>query len=172
MSKLAGLNCLVTGGAGSLGLATIQNLIHKGAKVILCDLPTTNGEHLAKAINKERCIFVPTDVTSESDVKAAIDMARSKFGGLDVLVNCAGISSTILLFNDNKKLAIRQEIINKIMAVNCVGTFNAIRLACEAFALNECDSNGQRGISDIVRLPLIKCLKFFPGLKYLISTRY
>ena len=40
---MAGLNCMVTGGAGSLGLATVQNLVKNGAKVVLCDLPKSNG---------------------------------------------------------------------------------------------------------------------------------
>lgn len=48
MNKISGLTCMVTGGAGSLGLATVQNLIQNGAKVILCDLPKSNGNILSK----------------------------------------------------------------------------------------------------------------------------
>ncbi len=146
ISKLKGLTCLVTGGAGSLGLATSQLLVNQGSKVVICDLPSTNGLLLAQGIDKERCIFHPTDVTSEADLKAAIDLAKSKFGQLNVLINCAGISCTIKIYSTKKKRSVDYSLINKILEVNCTGTFNAIRLACEAFALNEPDTNGQRGI--------------------------
>ncbi len=146
LSKLTGLTCLVTGGAGSLGLATSQHLINQGFKIILCDLPSTNGHLLAEGINKQRCFFHPTDVTSEADLTAAINFAKSKFGQLNVLINCAGISSTIKVYNHVKQRPVKLELIDRILAVNCTGTFNAIRLACEAFALNEPDTNGQRGL--------------------------
>lgn len=146
MSKLSGLRCIITGGAGGLGLATTQSLIKHGAKVVICDLPTSNGHLLAQGINKERCLFHPTDVTSENDMKSAIQLAQEKFGSLDVLVNCAGLSSIQRVYNKNRDRTIHMESYHRLMDTNCVGTFNAIRLACEAFALNEPDINGQRGV--------------------------
>lgn len=70
---------LVTGGASGLGKATVERFVQKGAKVVLCDLPSSPGKEVAEALG-ENVIFVPTDVTSETDVTTAIETAESKFG--------------------------------------------------------------------------------------------
>lgn len=91
MSKLKNLVCLVTGGGSGLGRATVENFVRNGSKVVICDLPNSQGADLAKQIGNEKCLFYPTDVTSEADVTSAVELATSKFGSLNVLVNCAGI---------------------------------------------------------------------------------
>ena len=61
-------------------------------------------------------------------------------------MNCAGVSLVLKTFNQIKNRGHDYGEFQKVMDVNCNGTFNAIRLACEAFALNEPDENGQRGV--------------------------
>lgn len=56
-----GLVALVTGGASGLGEATVRRLVKNGARVIVCDLPTSGGEKLAEELG-EQCAFSPTDV--------------------------------------------------------------------------------------------------------------
>lgn len=97
-------------------------------------------------INNKSCVFHPTDIRSEEDVKSAIELATKKFGGLNALVNCAGVSLLLRTFNPIKERVHDFSEFQKVIDVNCNGTFNAIRLACEAFALNEPDENGQRGV--------------------------
>ena len=97
-------------------------------------------------MGKTNAIFNPTDVTKEDDVKKALEVARSNFGKLDVLVNCAGIGVAFRTYNINKKRAHALEDFQKVINVNLVGTFNAIRLACDSFALNEPNKDGQRGV--------------------------
>jgi rhamnulose-1-phosphate aldolase/alcohol dehydrogenase len=95
--SLAGRIALVTGGAGGIGLAIAQKLLAEGASVILADidepaLDNTVAE-FAKAFGKDVVRGVPIDVTREPQVTAAITHAVVEFGGLDILINNAGISS-------------------------------------------------------------------------------
>ena len=86
---MKGLVALVTGAGSGLGRATAENFIKNGAKVLLCDLPTSNGNNVAKELG-ENATFFPVNVTSEDDVKKALQETKLKFGKLNVLVNCAG----------------------------------------------------------------------------------
>ncbi len=80
---------LVTGGASGLGAATARMAADNGGKVVIADMQADVGEKLAREIGAR---FVKTDVTSEADGKAAVERALKEFGGLQVLVNCAGIA--------------------------------------------------------------------------------
>lgn len=92
---------LVTGGASGLGRATVERFVRIGTKVILVDLPASTGNSIAKDLG-DGVVFVPTDVTSEQDVTSAIETTKSKFGRLDVVVNCAGTASAHQTYNFNK----------------------------------------------------------------------
>ena len=81
---------LITGGASGLGAATAQMAAQNGGKVVIVDMQTDLGEKLAKEIGGR---FIKTDVTSEADGRAAVALALKEFGGLHVLVNCAGIAT-------------------------------------------------------------------------------
>src|SRR5574337_2043823 len=82
---------VVTGGGSGLGAATARMLAGAGGKVVLADVNREAGEALARELGASAA-FVQTDVTSEDSAKAAIDRAVSGFGGLQGLVNCAGIA--------------------------------------------------------------------------------
>lgn len=90
--------------------------------------------------------FVPVDVTSEKDVTEALNVAKSKFGKLDVAVNCAGIGVAIKTYNFNKKLAHNLDPFTKVITVNLIGTFNVIRLSAGLIGENEPNKDGQRGV--------------------------
>lgn len=135
---------LVTGGASGLGRATVMRFAAAGNKVLMADLPSSNGEKEASEIG-ENVIFHPTDVTSESDVAAAIELAHSKFGPLNVLVNCAGIG--IAKKTLDKKGAHPLDSFARVLQVNTVGTFNAIRLvAAHMVAAGIANEGGERGV--------------------------
>jgi len=85
-------------------------------------------------------------VTSESDVQAALDVTKQKFGKLDVLVNAAGIAIAFKTYNSNKKLPHKLEDFAKIIQVNTIGTFNAIRLSAGLMIENTPNKDGQRGV--------------------------
>lgn len=146
MSKISGLVCMVTGGSSGLGRAAVENFVRNGAKVVICDLPNSTGQKLSDELGAKNALFSPTDVTSEADVLKAIELAKSQFGGLNVLVNCAGIGVAYRTYNFNKKRSHALADFQRVVNVNLVGTFNVIRLACEAFALNQPNVDGQRGV--------------------------
>jgi 3-hydroxyacyl-CoA dehydrogenase/3-hydroxy-2-methylbutyryl-CoA dehydrogenase len=95
---------------------------------------------VAAKLNQQKSnsvLFSPTDVQSEADISKAIKLARDNFGSLNVLVNCAGIGVAFRTYNFNKKRIHTLEDFQKVINVNLVGTFNAIRLAANAFAENQ-----------------------------------
>ncbi|KAI9908815.1 hypothetical protein PsorP6_004084 [Peronosclerospora sorghi] len=110
VSYRAWLCPLVTGAASGLGRATAAHLAQNGVRVILCDLPTSDGVNVAKELGLS-CHFSPTNVcfrsfwcdlieltvvTSEDDVAAALNLAESIFGeSVNTAVNCAGIALAI-----------------------------------------------------------------------------
>ncbi|HEX2175364.1 MAG TPA: 3-hydroxyacyl-CoA dehydrogenase [Nocardioidaceae bacterium] len=119
---------LVTGGASGLGLATAERLVQSGARVVIADLPSSDGKAVAERIG---ATFVPTDVTDEGQVQAAVD-AASELGTLRINVNCAGVANAIKTVG--KKGPFPLEDFTKVVQVNLVGTFNAIRLAAARIA--------------------------------------
>jgi NAD(P)-dependent dehydrogenase (short-subunit alcohol dehydrogenase family) len=90
MGRLAGKAAVVTGGARGIGEGIVRLYVEEGARCIIADLDVEAGERLAAELGPN-AIFMRTDVTSEDDVKAAIDGCLLEFGSLDVMVNNAGI---------------------------------------------------------------------------------
>ncbi|OXU22867.1 hypothetical protein TSAR_017043 [Trichomalopsis sarcophagae] len=140
-----GVVTLVTGGASGLGRGTVERFIKQGGKVVIGDLPSSKGNDLAKELG-DSAVFVPLDVTSEKDVQLAVSTAKEKFGRLDVLVNAAGIAVAHKTYNSNKKMAHSLEDFERVLKVNTIGTFNAIRLSVGAMVENEPNVDGQRGV--------------------------
>lgn len=124
---------LVTGGASGLGLATVRELHGQGARVVIVDLPSSEGETIAKELG-DGVVFAPADVTSESEVAAALD-AADELGALRIVVNCAGIGTAIKTVS--KQGAFPLPDFTKIVNVNLIGTFNVIRLAAERISRTE-----------------------------------
>jgi len=137
---------IVTGGASGLGKATVERFVREGAKIALLDLPTSEGKSVADAIGKDKCCFVPCDITKADDVNNALQETKDKFGKLNALVNCAGIGVAYKTYNFNKKQAHTLEDFTKVQMVNIVGTFNVTRLAVGLIGENEPDTDGQRGV--------------------------
>ncbi|MBV7706855.1 3-hydroxyacyl-CoA dehydrogenase [Nocardia nova] len=132
---------VVTGGASGLGLATTKALLADGAYVVIIDLPSSNGEAVAKELG-ERVRFVAADVTDENAVSQALDVAES-LGPLRVAVNCAGIGNAAKTVS--KKGPFPLDGFTKVVTVNLIGTFNVIRLAAERIAKSE-PVDGERGV--------------------------
>jgi NAD(P)-dependent dehydrogenase (short-subunit alcohol dehydrogenase family) len=92
-----------------------------------------------------RAAFIETDVTSDDSVQAAIAFAKSTFGGLHGVVNCAGILviSQPALGRDGPHPL---DTFIRVQMVNLVGTFNVIRLGAATMAANDPDAGGERGV--------------------------
>lgn len=92
----AGKVALITGAASGIGRSAAVKLLQEGANVVIADIAAEAGQattdELNKKFGKRRVTFVQTDVTSESAVKNALRQTVLAYGGLDVLVNNAGIA--------------------------------------------------------------------------------
>ena len=132
---------LVTGGASGLGAATARMAAENGAKVVIADMQAEAGENLAKELGGR---FAKTDVTSEADGKAAVALAVKEFGGLHVLVNCAGIASAERTVGKEGPHSLAA--FSKTVTVNLIGTFNMIRLAADAMIKASPNASGERGV--------------------------
>ncbi|KAJ5831845.1 hypothetical protein N7474_000156 [Penicillium riverlandense] len=88
-SRLQGKVAIVTGGGSGFGAAIARRFSEEGAKVIVTDINVEGGEKVA-AQNPTNLIFQRMDVTQAADWETVLDVAFSKFGRLDVLVNNAG----------------------------------------------------------------------------------
>jgi 3(or 17)beta-hydroxysteroid dehydrogenase len=82
--------CIVTGAASGLGAASARLLAGEGARLVLADIDDAPGEALAAELST--AIYRHCDVTSEADWRALFDAAQEAYGGVDVLVNNAGIA--------------------------------------------------------------------------------
>lgn len=140
--KIEGNVALVTGGGSGLGRATVEALVAAGAKVVIADLVSSKGEEVA-ASAPESIRFIPTDVTKEADVQAAIDLATKTFGGLQFAISCAGVGTPGRVLS--KKGVHSLEGFAQVITVNLVGTFNVARLAAAKMAEMQSDGD-ERGV--------------------------
>jgi rhamnulose-1-phosphate aldolase/alcohol dehydrogenase len=89
---------LVTGAAGGIGSAVCRRVAQDGAHIVATDIDLAGAEQLAAYLNSHfgagRAVAVKMDVTSEASVRAAFERSRLSFGGVDVIVNNAGLASS------------------------------------------------------------------------------
>ncbi len=141
--ELEGSTFIVTGGASGLGAATVRMVAAGGGNAVVADLKEAEGVALAAELGKA-VRYVRTDVADEVSMQAAVAAAVTGFGGLQGLVNCAGIvhGEKVVGKEGPHALAAFARTIN----VNLVGMFNAIRLAAEAMAKGAANAEGERGV--------------------------
>jgi NAD(P)-dependent dehydrogenase (short-subunit alcohol dehydrogenase family) len=134
---------IVTGGSSGLGAATVEMIVAAGGKAVIADVNKAQGEALAKKLGANTR-FVECDVTREDHGKAAVEAALGGLGGLNGLVNCAGIAigeKTV-----GKEGPHSLEKFAKVIGINLIGTFNMIRLAADAMSKQQPNAAGERGV--------------------------
>jgi len=134
---------LVTGGASGLGEATVRDLVGGGGRAVILDRPSSKGEALARELG-DRTAFAPCDVTSDAEVKAAVETGVKRFGTVNALVNCAGIGTANRTVTKDGPFPL--ELFELTIKVNLIGTFNVIRLAAFHMSKNERNAEGERGV--------------------------
>jgi NAD(P)-dependent dehydrogenase (short-subunit alcohol dehydrogenase family) len=134
---------VVTGGGSGLGAAVARTLVAAGAQVVIADIDRAAGQAIAAELG-DNLRFAPTDVTSEADGKAAVQLALDSFGHLHGLVNCAGVApGEKVLGRDGPH---RLESFARAVSINLIGTFNMIRLAAAAIVKEMPGEDGERGV--------------------------
>jgi NAD(P)-dependent dehydrogenase (short-subunit alcohol dehydrogenase family) len=140
---ITGSSALVTGAASGIGAAVARQLAARGTHVVVADLQADKGEALAAEIGGT---FARVDVTDTAQIEAAVEKAV-EIAPLRVLVNSAGIGWAQRTIGRDGEFSSAHDLdaFKKVVAINLIGTFDAIRLAATAMSRNEPDADGQRG---------------------------
>ena len=134
---------LVTGGASGLGEATVRMALANGGRAVIADMQEDKGRALVAELGAGTR-FVKCDVTSEADGKNAVAFTQKEFGGVHVLVNCAGIGGAERTVGKDAPHDLGR--FTRVITVNLIGTFNMIRLAADAMAKGGPNAAGERGV--------------------------
>src|ERR1700739_2720205 len=141
--KIQDARAVVTGGASGLGNAVAQYVVAKGGKVVILDVQEGPGRGAATALGAN-ADFVRCDVTSEAEVNAAMDSAREKMGGINLLVNCAGVIGAGRVLGKNGPMA--GDFFTKVIHINLIGTFLCDKAAAALMQKNSPGADGERGV--------------------------
>jgi NAD(P)-dependent dehydrogenase (short-subunit alcohol dehydrogenase family) len=130
MARLDGKIALITGSGTGIGRATARAMAAEGARVVVAELNAAAGEQTAQliALAGGNCIAVPTDVTQEDSVRAAIDTAVRHYGGLHILHNNAGGSTSV----DSTVVDVPLEEFWRAIRLDLFGTFLGCRYGIPA----------------------------------------
>ncbi|WP_321833565.1 SDR family NAD(P)-dependent oxidoreductase [Pseudomonas kulmbachensis] len=134
---------IVTGGASGLGAATAEMLVKAGAKVMLVDMNADAVAAQAARLGSQARSAV-ADISQADAAQAAVTATVAAFGGVNGLVNCAGIVRGEKIIGKNGPHAL--ESFSQVINVNLIGSFNMLRLAAAAIAETGADADGERGV--------------------------
>lgn len=157
MTDLDGRVILVTGGARGIGEAYVRGLHAAGARVVIADILEDAGRALAAQL-EDRAVFVPLDVTDETQWENAVASAMQAFGTVDVLVNNAGIANAAPIehFTTEKW--------NTVIAVNLTGTFFGCRAVVPVMKSN--------GRGSIINISSVEGMRGSPGLHGYTAAKF
>src|SRR6201998_562442 len=141
--KIQDARAVVTGGASGLGNAVAQYVVAKGGKVVILDVQEGPGRGAATALGAN-ADFVRCDVTSEAEVNAAMDSAQRAMGGINLLVNCAGVVGAGRMLGKSGPMA--GEFFTKVIHINLIGTFLCDKAAAALMQNNPAGPDGERGV--------------------------
>ena len=141
--KIQEARAVVTGGASGLGNAVAQYVATQGGKVVILDVQEGPGRTAAAALGPN-ARFVRCDVTSEPEVNAAMDTAREFMGGINLLVNCAGVVGAGRVLGKSGPMA--GDFFAKVVHINLIGTFLCDKAAANVMQHNTPSADGERGL--------------------------
>jgi NAD(P)-dependent dehydrogenase (short-subunit alcohol dehydrogenase family) len=132
---------LITGGGSGLGAATAEKLAARGAKVALIDVNLGAAEAVAAKIGG---LALACDVTDDKAMAAAIGEARAAHGPARILVNCAGVGPAKRIVGRDGPMPLAD--FERVIRINLIGTFNAMRLAAADMQGLSLLEDGERGV--------------------------
>jgi NAD(P)-dependent dehydrogenase (short-subunit alcohol dehydrogenase family) len=113
-----GKTCIVTGGAGSIGLATVRTLLAEGGNVMLVDLDADKLARTVRELGTDKAAFVVADVTDAAQTRNYVEQTVSRFGKIDVLFSNAGNDGPLMPITEYP-----EDLFDKIIAVHVRGCF-------------------------------------------------
>lgn len=134
---------IVTGGASGLGLAVAQRVVAEGGGVVLLDVQDEAGRAAAASLGAA-AHFVKCDVTDEAAVNAAVAAAHAALGGLNLVVNCAGVVGAGRLLGRDGPMS--GAFFAKVVMINLVGTLHVDKAAAALMQANVPNAEGERGL--------------------------
>jgi NAD(P)-dependent dehydrogenase (short-subunit alcohol dehydrogenase family) len=134
---------VVAGGASGLGLGVARHVVENGGAVVMLDVQEEAGQAAAAQLG-EKAHFVRCDVTSESEVNAAMDAAATHMGGLNLLMCCAGIAAGARVLG--REGPMRGDFFARVVHVNLIGTFLCDKAAANIMQYNAPNEDGERGV--------------------------
>jgi NAD(P)-dependent dehydrogenase (short-subunit alcohol dehydrogenase family) len=141
--KIEGIVSVVTGGASGLGRATVESLVALKAKVVIADLPGSNGEAVAQEVGGE-VRFVAADVTNTEQMQVVFDTAE-QMGPLRAVVHCAGRGGPIRVVDKHGQPG-SLENYETVVRINLIGSFNVLRLGAARMAKADLIDEDERGV--------------------------
>jgi len=139
--EIRGHAAIVTGGGSGLGGATARMLAAAGAKVAIFDVNQQAAAEVAIDING---LAIKCDVADSASTEAAFAKAAADHGPARILVNCAGIGTAKRIVGKEGPMPLADY--ERIIRVNLIGTFNAMRLAAAAMSTLDPLADGERGV--------------------------
>lgn len=124
--RVEGRRALVIGGAGSIGAAIVENLLHEGARVVAADRNPSSLGDVQKRHADARLTTVVIDAADPESVRSGVAQAVSELGGLDIVVNATGISHHGTALDDETLAGW-----NEVIAVNLTGNFVLVKETLE-----------------------------------------
>jgi len=124
MGIMDGKHCVITGGAGSVGLASAKALAEAGATIMLVDRDIAALEKAADSIGANNTLVVAADISKTSEVQAFVKRAAESWGKIDVVFANAGISGTNASVAD-----FPEDVFDDVMDINVRGTFLTLKHA-------------------------------------------
>jgi NAD(P)-dependent dehydrogenase (short-subunit alcohol dehydrogenase family) len=157
MSRLEDKVAVISGGAGSIGLASARAFVAEGARVVLADRDGGAVAAAAAGLDAERAVGIECDVTDEDQVRAAVELAVERFGKLDVAFANAGIFGEVAPMTE-----FRREVLAQVLEVNVIGSFLLLKHALAAM---------ERGGSAIVNSSVVG-LTSDPGITAYATSKH
>ncbi len=141
--KISEARAVVTGGASGLGHAVARHLVARGGRAVLLDVQEGPGQRAAAELGPAAS-FVRCDVTSEAEVNAAMETARQRMDGINLLMNCAGVAGAGRVLGKSGPMA--GDAFIKVIHINLIGTFLCDKAAAAIMQKNAPSADGERGL--------------------------